>query len=717
MKEIHFISKNKAFTLPEILVSILIVALVAITAYTAFYVFSGAGEQTRNRLTALALSQAALEEVKAVARNNFDGLETVIWPAIDQARYPSFHRQITITAPLNAFGLTKRADVTIYWQDKGVAGESSYNATAILSKPSPPLRANIMGKVRSGATAAQLSGVNITLTDYPGTPFRSTDTLGDYTFTDAAGNFQLRTGNWNLRARKSGFVDETQLVQNLSSGEERRVDLNLTPQPADGWIYVRFIREGTTSAISGLTARSCEKNVCSSSGPTYNATNGYGFKITFSDTNTRCFTVRTTDTYKQKYCGHFSDLRSWGKNFNYSGWSSALIGDDGVTVINSDIDRWNGDVSGSLDRICIGPGDDTRNMPQYNGLRNVPLAPVPQANLTGFVHDDGIPQLSESGATIAISWPDVGSGTASWGSVVTDSNGNYTTSLPASNPINIPALQELFPDIRKLIVSVTKTKSFMDCCNQINNSNVTGSYDPSYTIGLIYENDNEVQNFTLPGTQPRSCGNVEGFVKDGSTSPLESLASALVKVSGYPANTDGSGHYLVNCVNAYYKIPAGVHNYEASFGGYYSFNAQSTTSVQYSTRPKVTVVANSLVTNELIKLWPSHTGRIHGVVRESGTNNLLEDVTVTLDSYSNNSVDATDITGSDGIFDFTNSIETWPPVNLPPTDDYYRHTVKNHSLKFTKTGYYDKTDSGILLNSDNLYDAERNISLDQQPHM
>ena len=68
--------KNTGFTLVEVLTSIVIIALVAIASYTGFYVLSGGNEVSRNRLQAISVSQAALEEIRGVSRSDFTGLAT-----------------------------------------------------------------------------------------------------------------------------------------------------------------------------------------------------------------------------------------------------------------------------------------------------------------------------------------------------------------------------------------------------------------------------------------------------------------------------------------------------------------------------------------------------------------------------------------------------------------------------------------------------------------
>jgi len=694
--------KNTGFTLVEVLTSIVIIALVAIASYTGFYVLSGGNEVSRNRLQAISVSQAALEEIRGVARSDFTGLATHYAAHINQTtQTPGFLRTINIV-PVPGTANLQKAEVTINWQDKGQP--RSYNTAILISQPPEPLPANIYGDVTDATTASQIVGARVHLTHvttnhtadfYTATnlncPLHPLHNPRSYHFCDAVGNFKLEAGDWNLQVRCeaptcTAYYNSTVIPvfpPSLASNEDRQVDIQLQPRPVSGNIIGRFVVVATSNPITGL-AVNLSKGGTVINNTTTNAT-GFRFSdIAFPDSNPQNFTVYTWNaTYTKRYCGHFWGPTGTGispqtptKPFNYHGWSSSPDKEDGSVISCSN--PWRGDVS--RDRICINPGE-TKN------LGDIELSPVPLATLKGYVKDTFWNPVSN--ATINVWWH---GGTIAWGSTNTDSSGNYGS----GGSFSVPAEQELFPSSSSYYMRVRAeaTVSRICCCNVTCSQTVTSTA----TAGPAYQGSTLTTNFILPasGTN-QQCGNADGYLKDGQAGT--NLAGVTVTISG-SRTTDGSGYYTFKCGTAGpHSIPTGSYSVTASRSGYYTF--QSGGNWVYSNRGPISITYSHKTTYETIRLWPAGYGTIQGQVLHQGTTNPIIGATVQLDYYSDGggtSFDRNATTDANGRFVFNTAVETWPAPAVVG-HSYYNQTARQHNLKFTHPDYYDVSPSNQYLDA------------------
>ncbi len=655
--------KRKSFTLVEVLISILIVAIISAGTYFAFHGLSQETTASRNQLFAVNLAQAYLEEARTKAQSNFDALTpATVFSPVDAVKFPGFSSNVNITILSSEL---KKADVTIGWPERGI--NRTYNLSLLLSRPPEPLMANIHGTVTNVNTGVGVNGASVILnyvTD-PGLPPpapKSTNAQGDYTFLDADGNPILKPGDWNLKVTHVSYYDSAVIpVDNLSSGEDRDVDVALNPKPSDGHIKGKFVDANTSQTISGLSVYLYE-------GAQLKATQGnsFDFTISFTDANPRCFTVNTQNVYIKGYAGNFCGPRG---TYNPNGWSSSVVRADSSIICAN---PWNGNAS--MDRICVNPG-------QTIDLGSIPLVPVPTATLTGYVRDGASSAIS--GATVRTYWHD---GNA-WKNVTTDAGGFYSVSVPAQ--------QELFADNNNYYLRVNSygTVVITGCCDTTTTQTV---YDPAsgyYRVGPLTAGSNLSKDFVLPGGTNKTCGDADGYVKDGKTNAA--LSAATVSISG-SKSTDASGYYQFKCPATAYSIPVGNYSVTATKGGYYQF--QSAGNNWYSNRGSISILANQTRTYADIRMWPLCTGTIRGRIVIAGTAPPvpIPGATVQLDAYWN-SYDKNTVSDSSGNFTFNSIIESWPSVSAVG-DSYYSQTQRTHILNVTYTDQYDPNSiTGITL--------------------
>lgn len=672
--------ENKGFSLVEVLISILIIALVSVGSYVAFFVLSQSTQKSRNFLQAVSLGQAALEEVRTVAKNNFDGLGVNVFFAdnIDQQKFPDFHRSVNITI---LSSLYKKADVQITWKDRD-GSSREYNISTVISRPPEPLPGNIFGQV-TRATNAQAINLATVRATYSGTTFiveTSTNTTGEYNFINA----QLKPGNWQLKASRNGYYDSPDIpVNNLKSGENRQVDITLTPAgPAN--ITGRIIDGPSKTPINNMRVYIYENGGKPAEYSSNNFVNnmGSGFRFTlqnFPDENTqRCFTINTQNTYSFTsgiyigYYGAFCDPMGWGKDKNFMGWSSSIVREDNSTQCNN---LWNG--AASYDRVCVKSGETV-------DLGNIALYQVPKIHIQGNVYySDNTPV---QGAKVTVSWPSIfGGGSVVLPSPTTDSSGHYQTmGFP-----RIPAMQELFPVDPKyeLVVKANKTVSVNNCCGQ----SVPQTLSNSTKSGSLYSNMGTASmpdiKLSLPAFSP-TCGGANGNVTDDKNKV--GLSQVEVKFGSASVLTDNSGFYQYKCPdNNPYKLNTQKYAVTANKAGYYNFTTSG--SWFYSWQPDVSVTEGN-ITNKDIWLWPWGGGNIQGNVTIAGTEPVvpISAITVKLDYYSdggNTTFEATNVTDANGMFIFKNVPETWP-VPAVVGKSYYNQAKREHRLYVNATEQY-----------------------------
>lgn len=690
-------NKTRGFTLIELLVSIVIIAIIAIAGYTGFYALSGGNEVSRNRLHAISLSQAALEEIRGIARNNFGGLAAHYAGHVNQSTQTTgFARTINIAAVPGSANL-QRAEVTVVWDDKGQPRH--YNTVTLISRPPDPLPGNFYGNVINAVTAERIVGARVYLThatsghtavtttatniDCPVHPHHNATS---YHFCDNAGNFQLETGNWNLQVKCESAYGCTAYLNStviplfppaLASSEDRQVqDIQLEPKPEPANIIGNFVAAGTTNSVVGLAVNLRKNGSLIRS--TNNNAGGFSFSnIEFSNSNPQCFTIHTLQAYKKGYCGNFCGPTGSGINpatntkpYNYHGWSSSPVMDGTINCSNP----WFG--NSATDRICVSPGQT------YN-LGNIALSSVPLAILKGVVRlCDECGMAPIENATVSASWYD---GTSWPGSATTNFSGEYSLSVPAQ--------QELFPSGYYLRARANAPFQSFCCCTVTCTVWVSQNQD----IDNIYEGNTKTADFLYNYPPMELCGNVQGKVMSGATGAK--LSDVTVSVASINVTTDTNGYYIFKCPNpepTAFRIPAGNYVVNATKTGYYSFRSSGNSI--YSSVGNLSVTQFTTNTYQDIKLWPIGYGVIKGKVYHQGTTNPVIGATVQLNYYSDASIDRTATTDSNGNFEFTGVYETWP-VPAVLGNSYYSQTARLHYLKFRHPDYYDTSRSALTLKS------------------
>ncbi len=710
--------KKENFTLVEVILSILIISLIAAAGYFSFVVLQRATEDAHNRSLAVALALKSEEELRRIAQSNFDSLDSAdvknkFDSFSDSVNFPQFTRTLSVS-PFAGSTEIKRVEVTISWNERGRT--RNYNYSFLLSRPPLPLPADICGRVFDKNTNNPINGVTVKITcaTKPSLSYEHiTGTVGcsgvdcssggGYTFANVDPTTGTRTFNlypnecniWNLSVLESSKYykyDHPNPITIFSGREIQVPDIYLTPKPQAAHIKVSVIDKESGNPLASLLnlyqdgIRKSDKDKWAPA----------DWKIEFEKgVSKKCFTVITghQDYYYpyryNKHCGDFCDPEGWGKSYNYRGWSSAVVQEDGSVICGN---PWEG--SEATDRICVTPGS-TVNI-------TIPLVEVPTATLKGYIKTEGGEKVAN--ATIYVYWHSWGW----WTSTNSDSGGHYQ--------IEIPAAQELFPDdVGHYLIIRVYGKVGQGCCDEEINSSI------SEKVGPVWRGDVIDRDFVLPGTIQK-CGDVKGYIYDGKTG--NPVSGARVEVAGRSENSDSSGFYHFKCEDSScpckpggstpsYKccrLPTGKREVIVrKKGDYYPFSSyywwrydwvdgirlRSGYFYNQSFIPEVNILNKQTVSYD-VNLWPIGWGKIIGHVKDANTGADIKGakVTLTLQAGIGKKIATTDVNGN---FQFNKVIESWPPPSLPATS-YYNHTIRKHSLKVEASGYYAVTINNIALN-------------------
>ncbi len=354
-------SSPKAFTLVEVVVSVLIVGIISAASWMAVSVLNPTAEATSNRIKAENLLTKSQEEVYQVAQIQFGTLEKCTFEPDNTCgfgdiknQFPDFDRKLSFVSQ----GTTaiKGSHVTITWNEFGA--EKTLDSLVLLTSPKQNVPGNIIGLVTHATTGAILEGVTITVTNSNGPGIATTLSSAtylprpdgkqvNYSFADPGGRFVLNTGTWHLVAKKAGYLDIVRDDIKINSNKEEEIPIVMTPLPSDAHIKGRLIDPTTSipltfndkSLVNLYTGGSLVKSLPNVS--------SFDFTVTFSDSKPRSFTVATLGAFNSRLVGNFSCGFQWMAD----GWSSSLVGKDGnVTCSNP----WRGN-SGAY-RLTVNPG-------------------------------------------------------------------------------------------------------------------------------------------------------------------------------------------------------------------------------------------------------------------------------------------------------------------------------------------------------------------------
>ncbi len=666
---------SKAFTLTEVLVSLVVVVVVSAASWMAVSVLSPTAQVTRHRILAENLITKSQEEVIRIAQDRFDTLEACTSPTMNtcgfsdiSTQFSEFTRALDVTSE----GTTelKRAHIIVRWQEFGET--KTLDSIILLARPPEPLPGNVIGMVRDKTTNAILGNVQLTITSTGGannsTTFSSNQVLArpdnkqvNFTFAEPnTGRFILPVGNWRLTAKRSGYVDFTYPQDIIiSSNEEEEISFSMTAKPTDAHISGKLL-DALTAVQLGFSSQS-QINLYDDGNRQQQATGtgSFNFTIPFNNSNKQCFTLATKNAYKSGYAGNFACTFP----FQADGWSSAVVGANTINCSNA----WNGNAT--TDRLCVNPGD--------NLTQNIPLVKVPTAIVKGIVRDKAGNPIK--GADVRVRWHD----NTLWPSAPvgkTDSTGYYE--------VVVPAEQGLFPNSSGFYAQwwAEANAPFIQCCTE---PSTVLKFSPTMRAPFFPGNV-ITQDITVdisPNTQ--DCGNAQGNVKDDKTGA--SISSASVGMSGYGQTTNGSGDYIFQCTTAAlgFRLPVGATDVTASKNNYYSFTTAGNT--WYAARGAVTVVKLVSIPVSDIGLWPKGFGTVTGTVRNAGNNLPIPGISVFINLGTGGSLSA--VTDSSGRFTVNNVPETWPPPSLVGNKKY-QQAVRNHSVDISQTELYESYTSG-----------------------
>ncbi len=707
-------SRKKCFTLIEVLVSMVIIAIISIGSYTYYMISTRSVEDARNRSMATNLLRMSMEEVRKAANNDFDNLENFSFGELPP-EFSGFTRTLTVTSYTGS-SECKKADISITWTEHGK--QKVFHESMLISRPPEPLPGNIEGTVTNSDTSEPVSGVTIYVY-YKDKPSNHHSTFtnhdGYYTLTDERGNFILKPGIWVLSAEKSGYYDyprEGEGSVEIEVPEKESVEYNfsMTHLPEDAYIRGKVVDKDNGTPLSQLVC--LYKNGSRQNERWTSGDGSFEFTIPFEDTNEQCFTI-VTGRYESSYpyrrynnandhIGDFCDPHGWGKDYNYRGWSSSVVRSPdnvprpgGLACGNP----WFG--SESTDRICVEPGDDL-------DIGNIPLVVRPTATIEGTLYDSERHPIQ---GQIYV-WRNYSSGNNFWwyGWADTDENGHYS--------VTVPAEQEYFPDNQRYYIRMrARARVARKRCCDIEAEDWSYTPWPYTYVGPLYAGDTAHQDFIIPSLDDQTCGNVKGYIKDFKTGGGIKNVDMRIYWDWWRDNvTDASGYFEIKCegdtdscaLTTGTRHFAAVDNRRNINGSqYYILQSHYTYNYSYywynrNAIPEMHIVANTTSDYGTIWLYPKGFGKIKGRVIDAGTEVPLEGATVKLNVYANcgdpfgGIYDKTVTTGPDGKFEFDNVIETWPPPDVMESN-YFNYDSRYHTVTVNAgDDYYEKT---VTINS------------------
>lgn len=674
---------TKAFTLTEILVSLVVTIIISAAAWMAVSVLSPASEVTRNHIKAENLLTKSQEELRRIAQAQYDVLETCdfITCGFDAvhtpAQFPGFTRTLTVTS--DGTSELKRAHIVVSWTQFG--DNKSLDSVVLLARPTDPLSGNVIGIARDAATNAIVDNVRLVLRD-SATPRSATTFSADaflprpdgleinYNFAEpGTGRYLLRPGQWLLNATHPGYQEWPSSGGSLNveviSNEEQEVQILLTPVPQSAHITGRLIAlDGTPVNFFNASTINLYRNGTIT--PHRRAGgNGFDFEIPFTDSNTQCFTLATQAAYRSGLAGNFSCN---GFPFHEKGWSSSIVL-NGFNCGNP----WNGNTA-SDQAICVGPGE--------NRSQDIALARIPTVRMKGRVLSRT--NLPIANAEIFVQWPDQ----TPWPNPG-QSNAAGRSNADGSYEVIVPAVQELFSQHLRLWAAADVPITW--CCDEPRSERRRSATERP---GPLFAATGEFTKDLVIDTTPTvaDCGNLNGNVTNDKPGSTLSVGGATIRVSGLDRPANASGSYVFACTNpALFQLPVGTNQtVTATKSGFYTFTTAGNSI--YRSRPGVSIISRQTITFADIGLWPRGTGTIRGHVTNAGTGEGVANITVVV-SLGTGGTPVSAVTDSNGDFTMSNVPETWPaPATLGNTR--YQQTLRQHTLNIAASTLYDAYTDG-----------------------
>ena len=668
----RWVRTPKAFTLVEIIVSLVIVTVIGLACWTAVNVLTPASHATilRNKAEHLiTLSQEELHQYSqqfdssgnryfdtTLSTCTFDtpennpcgfplnnGTDTPLNP-----EFSEYHPRLLTYMAADSTSQLKKFDLKVSWNELGKTQQ--LDSVILLARPPDPLPGNIYGTVVDN-NGNFLSGVQITayntFTHNTNTTYSQLSPLGNYTFAQPeTGYFQLAAGTWTLTASKQGYTSEPIgpiTVPGGSNIEAPQIVMNLNPTNATITANLVDSNENIL-AFNGNSSIQLAEDGSPAQNVTpqiFNGGSSFVFNVAFnSDQTQRCFTLYTSQSFLSQLAG----LNCSSPPYQSDGWSSAQMNNDGSPLSCSN--AWEGSSDPGVDRICVNPG---QNLPI-----NVTLAPVPTTTITVNVTDTAgnkIPATAVDPVMITIDWHQGGF------------YSQVTEAIPGPYTIRVPAEQDLFPSGEDALITAQWNAPLLQCCTQSGTAPVKSNQvsDGDLLIG-------QTSTVNLPINtliKAQTCGNAQGLIADDSSlNPLSGASVNLASISQI-TNANPSPNYIYQCQESSegFLIPSGQNNISVSSLNYYPYPSNGSGFNYYIPAGPVTINAN--VQNDLpsIGLWPIGKGTITGRVTDGVTNAPLSGITVVLTLGSTGTTYSTQ-SNENGNYSFANVQETWPPSLL-----------------------------------------------------
>ncbi len=672
---------KKAFTLVEVMVGAIVIAIISTAGYVAASVLFRSHEMSFNRTQAVNLLQKSQEELLRVANNSsiYDILQTCQFPTTENDPnscglsvllnpYSKFTRNAEISL-VNSSSELKRALVTVAWTELGQA--KSLQSIVLIPRPPDALPGNIIGKVFPvGHPTQPVSGASIKVVLRTGSFDKvaaSSNTLvNDTNFNFAQnGNFILPEGDYDLTVTHPNYMNYTHPnAVAVNQRQETRVDIALEPKPENAELTVRVIDQ-TTGIVVNFWGNGSKVELWQR-GNTFLSQNGpvEKFVIGFNNNDPQCFTVRTNDAFLSAFAGQPScDLNHQGLTYEKEGWSSAQFPLNGSGALDCRTGV-PGDAQADQ-KVCVNPGEKDRTI-------DARVKPVPTATIKGRIIDKN--NLPINGAIIDAFWPvNTDQGARQWvrnGSAVIANSGNDGRFV-----FTAPAVREMFnfggSNNDKLKLRIQAKVSIKVCCNQPSEPTIT----VEKLIGPISNGAVIDLGDIMITVSDLDCGNAQGVIRNDQSGA--GVSSATVTVLGLNTDTVGGGSYLYSCPSAAqgFKIPVGSSSFKVVKNGFYSYS--STGNFQYNAAANINIIKNQ-TTNYDAKMWPQGFGNIHVTVHDKSTGGPIAGIKVVFRGYNAGVINKN--TDAGGHADFDGVIETWPAAGLPASS-YYNHTSQSHQIE------------------------------------
>ena len=571
-----FYSKPKishlGFTLVEVLISVVILAIASFTTYRVFENFSASGVRTQDEIVAKDIISSTFEQIKhgiEVQPATFGNLVSSNWTPVNDSSYPDgyYNQQITYTPR----GDVVDALIQMQWNDqRGTQHETSNVFT--LSQPSNFIFGNIVGKVQNCSVnpPEDLGEATVTISEAPaGFQWKigaaaTVDDSGNYTFQDAQERNTLPVGlGYKLKATRAGFFDA---IVPADPG----IDLPAAPDSEQD--ICMFLAEAkikgalvdATDTKIGIPNRKVKAYRNGSERGVATTTDNGGFSITVDQfdyddvTADACFTIATgTNNYADSpfFSRSNSPVSYFGQFCNpafsfYKGWSSSVLGNNPSSPIcspdpsESGTTPWQGRASiekpDSNRSVCLGLGD-----PDFD-LGNIPLRPSTLATLTVNITVEPAVIIDPSYISVKITY---NNGVE----FATFTKDTVPAVIGAASPftltVQVPPLDQFFTDdTRKMKIRVNLKEIVGGCCGNATQTKIIWKDIEKIIDAPINSVD---AMFDTPSSGV-ACGNAEGRVFELDTEMPYNVA--LTSGVGAQATTASKTYNATNISGNQWKI-------------------------------------------------------------------------------------------------------------------------------------------------------------------